>query len=394
MTEPSYRLKTLVACPVEKSDGRPLPFVGLEDIGSGTGSLLVEAPAVKSAPDSVLYAPGDILFSKLRPYLAKSFMATTVGSATGELLVLRPRDDIDRRFLLYSTLSAPWLDWADTTSYGSKMPRTSWEAISEYRIVLPPLDEQRRIADFLDAETRRSGHLSALIMRTRATLATKRNLTVTSTLGLDEAPRMRTLKHAVRAVGVGIVITPARWYVDHGGIPAIRGMNVKRDGFDTRDLVCISHEGHRENIRSRLSAGDVVVVRTGQAGTAAVVPPSLDGCNCIDTLIIRPGRRVDARYLAHYINSDFARERIAAGSVGTIQSHFNVESMKNLAFPIMDRQEQGKRAARLDDTLATLDSLDAQLDRQLTLLAERRQSLITAAVTGQLDVTTARGVDV
>ncbi|MGQ0573449.1 MAG: restriction endonuclease subunit S [Pseudonocardia sp.] len=194
------RLKALVTCPVEKSDGRPRPFVGLEDIGSGTGSLIADAPPAKAALDSVLHSPGDVLFSKLRPYLAKSFMATEVGTATGELLVLRPHERIDQRFLLYTTLSSPWLEWADTTSYGSKMPRTSWEAMSEFRLALPPLDEQRRIADFLDAYTAVSASISSHRSRQRELLLERRWLVLRRAIGNVEAeliPLRRLLDEVV-----------------------------------------------------------------------------------------------------------------------------------------------------------------------------------------------------
>jgi type I restriction enzyme, S subunit len=385
----AMRLKSVVTCLAETSDGTPLAFVGLEDIGSRTGSLLTDDLPMKAATDSVLYQPGDVLFSKLRPYLAKSFMPEKSGSATGELLVLRPHANIESRFLLYSTLSSPWLEWANTTSYGTKMPRTSWEAMSEYRLDVPPLDEQRRIADFLDAETARIDGLAAARRRMRELLLFRRERTVEQFLGLDDRPAMSPLKYVVQSVSVGIVITPANWYVDEGGVPALRGLNVKPGRIDGSDVVQISHEGHRENMKSRILSGDVVVVRTGQAGAAAVVPDGFDGCNCIDLLIIRPGKKTDPTFLAHYLNSSYAQDKIAKHSVGSIQAHFNVASMKNLDSPNIDLAEQQRRAARLDEAVGELELLDSHLEDQLELLAERRQALITAAVTGQIDVSTA-----
>jgi type I restriction enzyme, S subunit len=387
----SVRLKTVVTCPADKSDGQPLPFIGLEDIESGTGSLLPDELSTKAALDSVLHRPGDVLFSKLRPYLAKSFLAQSSGSATGELLVLRPQAEADSRFLFYSTLSSPWLEWADTTSYGTKMPRTSWEAMAEFRMLLPKLDEQRRIADFLDAETARIDNLAAARKRMNNVLAMKRERVTEQVLGLDTQPAMMPLKYAVQSVGVGIVITPANWYVEGGGVPALRGLNIRPGIIDQSDMVQISYEGDREHAKSRLAAGDVVVVRTGQAGAAAVVTPDLDGCNCIDLLIIHPGRSAHPGFLAHYLNSFYAQDKIAEHSVGSIQAHFNVSSMKNLGFPRLEYAEQEKRSTILNDFLSDLGLLNRHIEKQLELLAERRQALITAAVTGQIDVTTARG---
>lgn len=268
----------------------------------------------------------------------------------------------------------------------TNLASTSSSKIRDFRIPLVDVDEQRRIADFLDAETARIDGLANARQKMRDLLKLRRERTLELILGLDALPPMIPLKYAVQAVSVGIVITPANWYVDVGGIPALRGLNIQPGHIDASNPVQISQEGHHQNLKSRLSAGDVVVVRTGQAGAAAVVPDYLDGCNCIDLLIIRPGKRTSPSFLAHYLNSFYAQDKIAEHSVGTIQAHFNVASMKNLDFPNLDLVEQQRRAAQLDDVLGELDLLNSQLDRQLEMLAERRQALITAAVTGGITV--------
>jgi type I restriction enzyme S subunit len=266
------------------------------------------------------------------------------------------------------------------------VPGLSREDAHEARIPVTQSDEQRRIANFLDAETARIDGLAAARRRMRDLLTLRRERTLEHLLALDTSPPMIPLKYVVQCVSVGIVITPANWYVDDGGVPALRGVNIKPGHIEGSNMVQISQDGHRENMKSRLSAGDVVVVRTGQAGAAAVVPNELDGCNCIDLLIIRPGQRTSASFLTHYLNSFYAQDKITEHSVGSIQAHFNVASMKNLEFPNIDLTEQQRRAAELDDALGELDLLNSQLDAQLELLTERRQALITAAVTGEITV--------
>lgn len=273
---------------------------------------------------------------------------------------------------------------------GSTFMELSTDALASVEVTRPPLDEQRRIADFLDAETDRIDGLAAARQGMRDLLVLKRERMTEQILGLDSLPPMLPLKYVVQSVSVGIVITPANWYVDEGGVPALRGLNVSPGRIDTTNMVQISHAGHGENKKSRLSAGDVVVVRTGQAGAAAIVPEELDGSNCIDLLIIRPGSSTDSSFLTHYLNSFYARDKISEHSVGSIQAHFNVGSMKQLDFPAIDIREQERRAAKLDEIADDLNLLNSHLDRQISLLAERRQALITAAVTGQFDVTTAR----
>ncbi|MGA5412797.1 hypothetical protein [Streptomyces pseudogriseolus] len=261
----------------------------------------------------------------------------------------------------------------------------------------PPLEEQRRIADFLDAETTRIDTLSAMRRKMRELLALKRERVIESTLGLerDNSPHaLIPLKYMVEAVSVGIVITPARWYVDSGGTPALRGINVKPGAINSGDLVQISTQGHAEHAKSRLQAGDVVVVRTGQAGAAAVVPPEFDGANCIDLIIVRPGPKVAPKYLEYVLNSEHARAQVSEHAVGSIQAHFNVGAMKQIPLPSVPRSEQEETVTRLDQAVGRIDRLQGKLVMQEQLLAERRLALITAAVTGQFDVTTASGRNV
>ncbi|MEV7413281.1 hypothetical protein AB0O04_36325, partial [Streptomyces althioticus] len=198
------------------------------------------------------------------------------------------------------------------------------------------------------------------------------------------------LKYLARHITVGIVITPAKWYVEEGdGIPALRGVNVKPGRIVRDDLVSISREGHAENKKSRLSAGDVVVVRTGQAGAAAVVPQDLDGANCIDLILVRPGSQLDPKYLELVLNSAYAQAHVAQEPVGSIQAHFNVGAMRQIPIPALPVEKQRALAFKASSELDKLDTLVGRLDHQISLLAERRQSLIMDAVTGQLDVVTA-----
>src|SRR5947207_2580955 len=99
----------------------------------------------------VSFAPGDVLFGKLRPYLIKSWLATFAGTCSSEIWVLRAAREIcEPRFLHQLTLSTKFAS-ATHASSGSKMPRADWDFVSEYPFLVPPLAEQRKIADILDS---------------------------------------------------------------------------------------------------------------------------------------------------------------------------------------------------------------------------------------------------
>jgi hypothetical protein len=147
------RLRTLATILTERGDGSQLPYIALENVAGGEGRLLSDAVLEdRDSSDAVPVQPGDVLFGKLRPYLAKVLHVDGEVCASPELLAVRPGDDLDSRYLYYVCLSKPFLDWAVATSYGVKMPRTSWDLLSQYRPFLPEIRDQRRIADYLDTQ--------------------------------------------------------------------------------------------------------------------------------------------------------------------------------------------------------------------------------------------------
>jgi hypothetical protein len=112
-----------------------------EHIVGGTGKVDAgtELPRRRPAAGLAAVEPGDVLFGKLRPYLAKTSRVREQIFASTELLALRPVRGVDSRWLHYVIMSDQIVRWAVATSDGSKMPRTSWSALGEYRVTVPEL---------------------------------------------------------------------------------------------------------------------------------------------------------------------------------------------------------------------------------------------------------------
>ncbi|MFG2021120.1 restriction endonuclease subunit S [Actinomadura geliboluensis] len=314
-------------------------------------------------------------------------------TVNGSIAVIRPFG-IDPTFLKYLLESQFIQATINQLKGGMGVPHLFQWDIKRLPAPLPPRQEQRRIADFLDVETARIDSLAAARKKMASLLALKRERLIESNLQLDSAiqeAKVTPLKYLAAEVTVGIVITPAKWYVTNGGVPALRGTNVRPGRISGANLVKISDAGHLENRKSRLRSGDLVIVRTGQAGAAAVVPSALDGANCIDLIIIRPGPALSPRYLEYVLNSGYARRHVEEYSTGSIQAHFNVGAMKQIPIPSIPRKYQDRLVAAIDDAVARIDRLSERIQDQATLLMERRQALISAAVMGQFDVSTASG---
>lgn len=205
---------------------------------------------------------------------------------------------------------------------------------------------------------------------------------------LGEVPEhweLKPLKRFVPQVTVGIVIQPARLYVP-AGVPCLRSLNISSGTITSDNLVFITKESNREHRKSQVSAGDIVVVRTGHAGTAAVVTREFDGANCVDLLIVRKSPAVLSDYLLTYFNSWTARTDVQYRSVGAIQAHYNTAALANLIVPIPPTAEQQAILDNLAQQLRPIARASDAVERELALIHEYRTRLIRDAVTGNLDV--------
>ena len=130
-------------------------FIGLEHIESETGKLISSSTLEDIDGESVRFKENNVLFGKLRPYLAKVIKVDFRGSCTGELIVYEAGEKIDSKFLFYRLLSKSFIDLVNSTTYGVKMPRADPTQLSNIKIAWPLLPEQTAIANFLDKVTTR-----------------------------------------------------------------------------------------------------------------------------------------------------------------------------------------------------------------------------------------------
>ncbi len=149
----SGRLRDLVDHVTTKAHGRKsveYPYVGLENIEPGGRALTGTASSSVSVSTNGVFDVGDILFGKLRPNLRKAVQVDFRGYCSTDLLVLRPRAGVDVRYAGHVSASETVFGHAERNSIGTRMPRTSWDAVGQAPVWIPPLEEQRRIAEILD----------------------------------------------------------------------------------------------------------------------------------------------------------------------------------------------------------------------------------------------------
>lgn len=364
-------------------------------------------------------------YSALKKYPVGTILMAMYGATIGRLGILAipatvnqaccafawPELVDNRFFFFWLWMRRPVLI---SLSFGGGQPNLSQDDLRKVRIPLPPLSEQRTIAAFLDAQTSK---LDALIAKKRELidkLKEKRAALITRTVtrglppdaakaaGLDPHPKMkdsgvewlgkvpehwevRKLKYISSGITVGIVIEPSKYYEDEG-IPCLRSFNVKQNYLTDTSLVYISEESNALLEKSMIYTGDLVVVRSGQPGVTAVVDERFDRANCIDLIIIRRPRDNYELFISYFLNSKQAQVQFSEGTGGAIQQHFNIAMAANLLIAIPPLPEQRAIAAYLDRETAAIDALVAKVETAIDRLQEYRAALITAAVTGQIDV--------
>ncbi len=352
------------------------PYVGLENIQPGGDLVGVRgAQPGELASSKFVFTPKHLLYGKLRPYLAKVARPDFEGICSTDILPVLPGPSLDRSYLAHFLLRPESVAWAASRATGANLPRLSPRALAEMAVPLPSLPEQRRIAEVLD-------RADALRAKRRAALAQLDTLAQSIFLDMFGDPVTNPRRWPLARFGslcdrvtVGVVVKPASYYVS-SGVPALRSLNVKPGKVVLDDLVYFSKQINDTTLRkSKLRAGDLVLVRSGQPGTAAVVPPELDGVNAIDLLIATPSReRTDAAFLCAFFGSSGGQNLVLASQRGQIQKHLNAGSLNRAPVPVPPlrlQKEFARRIASVDDQTATSERSLANLNRLFASLQQR-----------------------
>jgi type I restriction enzyme S subunit len=329
------------------------PYIGLEHLTQGFPSFVGRGKESEVKSSKTAFKVGDILFGKLRPYLRKGAQADFDGVCSTDILAFRVKEACESDFLKFVIHSDEFIAHAKSTTSGVQHPRTSWPSLREFRLSLPPLPEQKKIAHILSTVQRAIEAQERIIQTT--TELKKALMHKLFTEGLRHEPQKQTdigpvpeswelirCEDACETTSVGIVVKPTQYYVPNG-VPALRSQNVRVDRMQMEPMVYISAKANDGPVaKSKLRTGDVLIVRTGaNLGMSCVLPAELDGCNCIDLLFIRTNpERLNGSFLSRFINSVEAKKQVGAGKTGMAQPHFNVGTVKRIFVPLPPLEEQ------------------------------------------------------
>jgi type I restriction enzyme S subunit len=397
------RLKTRTRLVTERASQQINP-VALENIESWSGRLLPSD--TKFEGDGVAFQKGDILFGKLRPYLAKAYLAPTDGEAVGDFHVIRPSTEIQGEFLLYQLLNRDSIDLIDGSTFGAKMPRASWDFMANMILAAPSQKEQVLIAIFLDRETAKIDALVEEQRRLIELLKEKRQAVISHavTKGLNpnapmkpsgaewlgEVPehwKISRLKRLIRGgstISYGIV-QPGE--PQDEGVPFIQTTNISSGNFGLNSLQTTTVEIARAYPRSILHGGEVILGIRASIGAAHVVPQYLNGVNLSRGVArIECNEQIMPTYLVWVMRSESVFNYWQLCKQGSTFNEVSIATVRELGMSIPPIEEQCAIDAFLDSESKRFDRLINEANHAMELLQERRSALISAAVTGKIDV--------
>lgn len=411
----------------ELSGDDEVSFVPMEAVGEYGGLDLAQTRSLGEVGSGYTeFQDGDVIVAKITPCFENgkgslaSGLVNGVAFGTTELHVLRPNSDLERRYLFYMTISSPYRKRGEAEMYGAGgQKRVPPEFNKDFRTPIPALQEQRCIADFLDREMTKIDMLiakkralieklkekrSALISRTvtrglppdaarAANLNPHPPLKPSGVEWLGDIPKHWTVlpyKRLCKRVDVGIAEAATHAYCDDG-VAIIRSTNVRPNALDTGDVLRIEPWFAEKNKSKTLHAGDLVTVRTGYPGTTAVIPLEYDGSQCFTLVMSTPKPTECSRFFSYLFNSAPGSTYFEMEGWGTAQTNISVPIVQCIPVARPPANEQRLIVAFLDGETIKIDAMLDRIYDAIERLQEYRTALITAAVTGKIDV---RGVAV
>jgi type I restriction enzyme S subunit len=333
--------------------------------------------------------PGDIVFNRLRAWQGGLGVSLYAGIVSPAYFVCRPVSSlVDSRYLHYLLRSAPYI--AELARISKWMPPSQfdipWECLRVLPVLIPPLEDQRRIARFLDIETGRIRDLVEKKRRMVALMNERIDSEILKIVGQSRlvCPNSGTPIQAIRR-SLTKVYRPAM--SNMGVITAYRDGQVtdrslrRADGY----TLSASAEPHGQYVEEN----DVVI--HGLDGFAGAIGTSEARGNCSPVYhVCTPVNNEDPRFLGRLLRLLAIQGYLGNFAISTRERAVdfrNWDLFGRIPIPAAPLCEQ----YRIGDTITSIRPLCESIGKSESLAAERREALITAAVTGEFDVSSASG---
>jgi len=363
---------------INKTESKPADvglkrFIGLEHLEPGSLHISAWGNVSDGTTFTRRCRPGQVLFGKRRAYQRKVAVADFDAVVSGDIYVLAPKNDcLLLELLPFLCLSERFLQHAVGTSAGSLSPRTNWSSLATFEFDLPPVDQQRRIADLLWAvevvERKWADALPA------AQTALKQRLD--AIFNTSDKRNMSTLQQLTTKIVDGVHKTPD---YKSSGVPFIVVENLTSGrGIDFCNTRFVSAEDHRGYFkRANPERGDVLVSKDGTLGVTRYIDTDREFSIFVSVALIKPRRGVlNGKFLAHYMQSELFWSHVRKTSAGSALKHIVLRDFRSAPFPSFSIDEQRAHVQTLEELTNITEATLTHCARTRTLLHSLINELI------------------
>lgn len=389
-------------------------FLPMEAVGDDGNLSLEREKAIAEVESGYTYfREGDVTYAKITPCFENGKGAhmrgllNGIGFGSTELVAVRPD---------YSQTTSEYLNWifrspvfrrlAEASMYGAGgQKRVPDDFTRDFALGFPHIEEQVLISRFLSIETAKLDNLMAEQEKLIALLKEKRQAVIAHavTKGLDptvpmkesgiewlgtvpeswDVKRLSSISNKITNGYVG----PTRDILLDEGVRYLQSLHIKKNEIRFNEPYFVSLQWSLDHQKSILQTGDVLIVQTGDIGQVAVVTEEFEGCNCHALIIVSPLRTVIlGEWLSWVLNSEYGFHSLLSIQTGALHPHLNCGNVKELFIPVPPLETQAEAIKYLATETSKFDELISTAQSAIDLLKERRTALISAAVTGQIDV--------
>ena len=399
------KLKYLSTFPIEKNAHTDSPYIGLENIESWTGKY-VSSDSQYDKSQALAFFENNILFGKLRPYLAKVFCASNDGCCSSEFCILNFSSSVNIRYFWNLLISPTFIDHVTKSTYGTKMPRANTDFIKNICVPVPPRIEQDRIALYLDAT---SAKIDFLISETRSSIEEYKKLkqaviTQAVTKGVRGEREMKDsgvewaglVPHHWGVAKIGSIgqtssgATPLRSkeasFFDDATIRWVRTLDLN-DGLVYDSSEKITELALASSACSIMPKGTVCVAMYGGAGTIGKCGLLMSDCatnQAVCSIVCNREIVSPIFLLMQLLALKSYWMKYAVGTRKDPNISQDVVARMKILIPPLD--EQKEITDYLDTKCAEIDGLIAKKEQLVKELESYKKSLIYEVVTGKREV--------
>jgi type I restriction enzyme S subunit len=384
------------------------PYVGLEHLATDSPDLIATARADDSVSTNTVFERGDVLFGKLRPNLRKCVLAPFPGYCSTDIVVLRARRSVYPRFAAKVLQSETVFAEAVRTAVGTKMPRTSWSALSHLRVFCPHESEQRRIAailDTLDESIRRTEQVIAKLQQMKQgllcdflTRGVDKNGELRSPVDeaphlfkdspLGQIPRGWEVKHVEETLALLLDFrgrTPKKLGMEWGGgdIPALSAKNVRVGRIDLEEETYYGSTRLYERwmTQGETAIGDVLLTSEAPLGNVAQIPDGRRYILSQRVVLLRFDRSSALNdFMALQLSHERFQSNLKKWSTGTTATGIQMAKMVLIPVVVPPLTEQAAQAELAKHPLRRIESEESLLRKLWNVKKGLLHDLLTGRV--------------